>query len=164
MAEYRSLCERMLERFGRTENLWVVAACTLTPKAVADLSRPVRIAEKLAARQPRNAECLAILGFALYRQGDLEGAVRRLEASLQAGPGLFGDHGPKLGLAMAYHRLGRGAEARQLVGEVTRWLEKNAREKPEEGAGPRVPLPWPYRLALLALHREAEELVKEGRR
>ena len=27
---------------------------------------------------------------------------------------------------MAYHRLGRGAEAQQLFQEVTQWMEKNA--------------------------------------
>ena len=41
---------------------------------MADLSRPVQIAEKLVAREPQNAEYLGHLGAALYRKGDLEAA------------------------------------------------------------------------------------------
>jgi tetratricopeptide (TPR) repeat protein len=159
--DYRSLCERLLERFDRKESLWLVATCALAPRAVADLSGPVRIAEKLVARQPKNAEHLAILGFALYRKGDLEGAVRRLKASLRPSSGLREVHAAKLILAMACHRLGRRAQAQQLLREVTRWMDEEARQKGKEGAGRPVPLPWAYRLGLQLLRREAEELLKQ---
>jgi eukaryotic-like serine/threonine-protein kinase len=155
--EYRSVCERMLER---SESHWVVGVCTLAPKAVVDLSRPVDIAEELVAREPQNADFLAILGFALYRQGDWEGAVRRLEASLGSGPGPSDVHSLKLFLAMAYHCLGRGAEAQQLFQEVTRWRETHA-EMLKGGANPPGPPAWAYRLALQRLHREAEEVLKQ---
>ena len=81
--EYRSLCETLLQKFGQSENLWVVITCKLAPSAVSDLSRPVQIAEKLAAREPQNAEYVGVLGDILYRQGDLEAAVQRLEAGVR---------------------------------------------------------------------------------
>ncbi len=159
--EYRSLCARLLERFGQTDNPWVAATCCLAPMAVANLSRPVRIAERRAGQEPRRADDLAILGMALYRQGDSEGAIRRLEASIRSDPGPFDVHGPKLALAMAYHRLGRGAEARQLLQEVTRWMEEHIEGKRGEAARAAVPLPWFYRESLQLLRREAEETLKQ---
>jgi serine/threonine protein kinase/Tfp pilus assembly protein PilF len=148
---YRTLCARLLERrFGPEENRWVVVICKLAPDAVADLEQPVEIAKKLAAREPRNAEYHGILGDALYRQGDLEGAVGRLEASLRSGPRLPGAPWRKLVLAMTYHRLGRGAEAEQLFQDVTQWMANNVQKKS-----------WAFRLDLQLLHHEAEELLKQ---
>ena len=62
---------------------------------------------------------------------------------------------------MAYQRLGRAAEARQLlVGgrpvDREEWPGKLA-----EGAELYVPLPWSARLDLQLLRREAEELLKQ---
>ncbi len=159
--EYRSLCEKLLERFGQTKNHWVVITCKLAPNAVADLSRPVQIAEKLVAGKPKNAEYIGILGAALYRKGDLEAAVQKLAASVRSGSGQLGVHWRRLVLAMAYHRLGRGAEAQQLFQEVTRWVEKNAQEKLKEGASLTEPLTWAHRLDLQFLHHEAEELLTQ---
>jgi hypothetical protein len=62
---------------------------------------------------------------------------------------------------MAYQRLRRGAEARHLFQEVTQWIDKNAQEKPKEGAGLTPQLSWAHRLDLHLLHREAEELLKQ---
>src|SRR5205085_12378779 len=123
--EYRLLCATLLERFGEANDpdRWVVAICNLAPDAVADLARPVQIAEKMLARDPHNADLVGILGAALYRKGDLEAAVPRLEASIRAASGV-GVH-CTLFLAMAYHRLGRAAEARQLLQEAVQWIEKN---------------------------------------
>jgi serine/threonine protein kinase/Tfp pilus assembly protein PilF len=162
--EYRDLCEQLLKRVGRPEQRFVVIICKLAPNAVADLSRPVQIAEKLVAREPRNAEYLGLLGAALYRKGELEAAAARLEASIRRGPQEFGAHWRKLELAMAYHRLRRGAEARRLFQEVTGWMEKYAPEQPAEGAifKPRLYFfSWAHRLDLHLLHREAEEVLKQ---
>ena len=72
-----------------------------------------RIAEKLVAREPKNADYSAVLGFALYRKGDLQ---TRPEAGSEP-PLRFRSHelqASKLVLAMAYHRLGRGEDAQSL--------------------------------------------------
>ena len=127
-------------------------------------SRPVRMAEKLVAQQPHNADLAGFLGDTLYRKGDLEAAVKRLEASIRAVPGV-GVAWRKLFLAMAYHRLGRTAEAQQLLQEVVQWIEKNGQEKLGEGAELKEPMPWSLRLDLQLLRREAEQLLgkKSGR-
>jgi tetratricopeptide (TPR) repeat protein len=159
--EYRALCEQLLKRLGPSGQHSVVIVCKLAPNAVADLSRPVQIAEKLVARQPQNAEYLGLLGAALYRKGDLEAAAARLEAGIRLGPRDLGAPYRKLMLAMAYHRLRRGAEARQLFQEVTQWIEKNAPEKPREGASIPFWFSWAHRLDIRLLHREAEEVLKQ---
>jgi hypothetical protein len=41
-------------------------------------------------------------------------------------------------------------------------MEKNAPEEYPQGAGPRAPLAWPYRLDLHLLRREAEETLQQG--
>jgi tetratricopeptide (TPR) repeat protein len=160
--EYRALCGTLLERFGQSNDpdRWVVIICKLAPDAVADLAQPVQLAEKMLARDPHNADIAGILGDTLYRKGDLEAAVQRMEASIHAAPGV-GVHWRKLFLAMAYHRLGRTAEARQLLQEAVRWIERNGQEKLAEGAELQGPLPWPVRLDLQLLRREAEELLKQ---
>ena len=158
--EYRALCETLLERFGQTNDpdFWVIIICKLAPDAVADLARPVQMAEKMLARHPHNADFVGLLGDTLYRKGDLEAAVQRLEASIRAAPGV-GVHWKKLVLAMAYHRLDRPAKAQQLLQEAARWIEKNGQEKLAEGAELKEPLPWSLRLDLQLLRREAEELL-----
>jgi serine/threonine protein kinase len=162
--DYRALCETLLKRFGQADDpdYWVVIICKLAPDAVADLARPVQFSEKKLARQPHNADLAGVLGDCLYRKGDLEAAVRRLEASIRAAPGV-GVHWRKLFLAMAYHRLGRPTEARQLLREAVEWIDKNGQEKLAEGAELKEPLPWVLRLDLQLLRREAEELLaKKG--
>ncbi len=159
--EYRDLCEQLLKRLGPSEQHYVVIVCKLAPDAVADLSRPVQIGEKLVAREPENAEYLGLLGAALYRKGDLEAAAAKLEAGIRCGPQEVGVQWRKLTLAMAYHRLRRGAEAKQLFQEVTQWIEQNAPEQPEEAAGFNPRLFWAHRLDLHLLYREAEELLKQ---
>jgi Flp pilus assembly protein TadD len=149
----------LLARFGQSNDpdFWLVGTCKLAPDSVADLSQPVRIAEKLLDRDPDNADLAGVLGETLYRQGDLDAAVQRLEAS-RAAPGV-GVAWRKLFLAMAYHRLGHTAEAQELLIEATQWIEKNAQEKLAEGAELEQPLLWCQRLELQLLHQEARELL-----
>jgi tetratricopeptide (TPR) repeat protein len=158
--EYRTLCETLLERFGQADDpdVWVGRICSLAPDAVADLAWPVQIADKGLARHPHDSEVAGVLGETLYRKGDLDAAVGRLEASIRAAGG-FDVHRRKLFLAMAYHRLGRTAKAGQLHGEAVQWIEKNGQEKVAAGAELQEPLPWSLRLDLQLLRREAEELL-----
>jgi serine/threonine protein kinase/tetratricopeptide (TPR) repeat protein len=160
--EYSRLCETMLERLGQSKDLdrWIVNICNLAPDAVADLARPVQIAEKILARDPHNADLAGILGAALYRQGLLEAAVQKLEAGIHTAASVSA-HSRKLFLAMAYHRLGRAVEARQLLQEVDEWIETNGQEKLSEGAEIKGPLPWSARLDLQLLRRETDELLKQ---
>jgi uncharacterized protein HemY len=158
--DYRTLCETLLERFGRADDpdLWVIRIGTLAPDAVADPARPVQIAERILARHPHDTERAGVLGETLYRKGDWDAAVGRLEASIRAAPG-FDGHRRKLFLAMAHHRLGRTAQAQQLLQETTQWIDKNGQENLAEGAELQEPLPWSLRLDLQLLRHEAEELL-----
>jgi predicted Zn-dependent protease len=160
--EYRRLCEQLLARFGQSNNpdFWLVATCKLAPDAVADPSQPVRIAEKLLDRDPDNADLAGVLGETLYRQGDVNAAVQKLEASIHAAPGV-GVQWRKLYLAMAYHRQGRTADAQQLLMEATQWVDANAGEKLAEGAELHQPLQWCQRTELQLLHLEAQELLSK---
>jgi tetratricopeptide (TPR) repeat protein len=157
--EYRALCETLLERFGQENDpdFWVIIICKLAPDAVADLARPVQVAEKRLARDPHNADLAGVLGDTLYRKGDLDAAVRRLEVSIRAAG--VGVAWRKLFLAMAYHRLGRTTKAQELLREAVGWIEKNGQEKLAAGSELREPLPWSLRLDLQLLRREAEELL-----
>jgi serine/threonine protein kinase len=149
--EYRALCERLLKQLPQTEDHYVVIICKLAPNAVADLSQPVHVAEKLVAREPQNAEYIGLLGAALYRKGDAKAAVEKLEEGIRSGSEQTGVYWRKLVLAMAYHSLGRGPEARQLFEEVRQWTEQNGQEK----------FSWANRLDLQLLHHEAEEFLKQ---
>jgi serine/threonine protein kinase/tetratricopeptide (TPR) repeat protein len=158
--EYRTLCETLLEGFGQANDpdMWVVRICSLAPNAVADLARPAQVAERSLARHPHDMELAGALGEALYRKGDLDAAVRHLEASARSARG-FAGHRRKLFLAMAYHRLDRNAKAQQLLREAAVWIEQNGQEKLAAGADLAEPLPWSLRLELQLLRREAEELM-----
>jgi serine/threonine protein kinase/tetratricopeptide (TPR) repeat protein len=158
--EYRALCATLLERFGQADDPdpWVVRICRLAPDAAANLARPVQIAEKSLARHPHDTEFAAVLGEALYRQGDWEGAARRLEASIRVAPGCDGHRG-QLFLAMAYHQLGCSDQAQELLRQAVRWIENNGQEKLAEGAELTEPLPWSLRLDLQLLRKEAEKLL-----
>src|SRR5207245_754308 len=54
--------------------------------------------------------------------------------------------------AMAYHRLGRAAQAEKNFKEVVQWMEMNAQQQ----------LPWQVRLDLQLLRQEAEALLGEN--
>lgn len=149
--EYRALCERLLKQLGQPEHHFVVIICKLAPNAVADLSQPVHIAQKLVARVPQNAEYVGLLGAALYRKGDAKAAAVRLEEGIRLDPEHIGVHWRKLVLAMAYHRLGRDPEARQRFEEVSQWTEQNAQ----------VNLSWAHRLDLQLLLHETEQFLKQ---
>jgi serine/threonine protein kinase/WD40 repeat protein/Flp pilus assembly protein TadD len=150
--DYRSLCEGLLDRFHQTDNeaigLWVVITCKLAPDAVRDPARLTKLAEKLLARDPKNAHSIGLLGDVLYRNGDLRAAVEKLEASIHGDTGI-GKHWRKLFLAMAYHRLGRAAEAEKSFREVEQWMA--AKEYAQ--------LAWAARLDLQLLREEVEGLL-----
>ncbi len=145
---YRRHCARLLEAHGRTEDAaaaaWLACACKLTPDALADFTPALRLAERTAT--PGNLFATNNLGGILYRAGRFEEAVARLdEARKLRRDGMF--VWEWLWLAMAHQRLGHAAEAREWLGQATRGID---------AAGA---LPWPQRVELDLLRREAEALV-----
>jgi len=163
---YRSDCTGILEHFGQTEDPvaaeWAAWTCVLAPDAVADFSGPVALAEKAVQSDPKSSRYLKALGSILYRAGRYEEAIQRLTESDR----LVQDPDPESGsshaytwffLAMAHHKLGHDAEAKQWLDKAVGWLD-NVMRRHDDGTGAR--LSWNRRLTLKLLRQEAEALVK----
>jgi serine/threonine protein kinase/tetratricopeptide (TPR) repeat protein len=150
---YRGTCAAMLGRFGGTARpdvaYWVAWTCVLAPDAVANPDRPVELAGAAFGGPPEAGKYSLGLGAALYRAGRFGEAVRCCDeaaprvTALSAYTGFF--------LAMAHHRAGHGAEAREWLSQARAWTERDA----DKG------LPWNRRLTLHLLRREAEALIQE---
>jgi tetratricopeptide (TPR) repeat protein len=148
-AGYRRACGRLVQRFGGSEDgvtgRVVARACTLGPDAVPDLKPLLRQAERAVAADPRSAADLRRLAALLYRTGQPEPALKRIQEALAlGGPGR--DPCDTLLLAMLHQRLGRPEEARKALDEA-------GGEKPKEAS-------WPRRAEYEVLRREAEALLK----
>jgi tetratricopeptide (TPR) repeat protein len=120
---YREICESLLDRVEMNPlhlppiNL-VAWICALGPDSVADPRRPVVLADLILKRLPdepttRHAY-LNTIGGVYLRAGRYEEAVKHLRQGIAA----TNDGGAKqdwLLLALAYHHLGRPAEARRAL-------------------------------------------------
>jgi WD40 repeat protein/tRNA A-37 threonylcarbamoyl transferase component Bud32/Flp pilus assembly protein TadD len=160
-ASYRQSCMRMLQRFGKpkesTEAYLMAWACAMAPGAVADPMQPVHLAER-AVKLQRGWYYLDALGAVYYRAGQYENAIQRLnewikEQSRQL-PRSVASWKQWAFLAMAHHRLGHTAEARQWLRKV----QEVAHETPVE----RQLNPVGFALTDLEyelLRREAESVV-----
>jgi tetratricopeptide (TPR) repeat protein len=137
----------ILKRFGNTTGPSLANAaswyCSLVPVAGTDRQTPVRLAEFAVSNVVRmvgRTDPLDTLGFALYRAGSYEQAIRRLEERIK----LKSKPGPEGAAVMAvcHLRLGHRAEA-------IRWLMRPS-EQPSDF--------W-MELQLRLLRREAEAVV-----
>jgi len=153
-----------MERFGQTEHARfandVAWACALAPAAVADLDRPIRLAEKAVAAEPRNSSYRNTLGALLYRAGRFPAAGECLREALRLDKGQ-GTPEDWLFLAMTEHRLGRDAQARGWLDKALKWIEaaNNDQLKWADGSIPSLA----QRTQLQLLRREAEALLAVSR-
>jgi tetratricopeptide (TPR) repeat protein len=131
-------------------------ACVVAPGTAADPGLVVQLAEKALARD-RDWIRLRLLGAALVRAGEADGAVERLTEGIKANPE-GGDAPDWLWLALAHQQKGRTAEARRWLARAVERLE--AKEAAPSGAA----LGWTERLETRLLRREAEALVASGGR
>jgi tetratricopeptide (TPR) repeat protein len=153
----------MLERFDQSPSTddahWITWTCVLAPDAVADWTKPLRLAEKARAEAGTNYEKINCLGAVLFRAGRFQEAARRLteaEAAFKQTPSaqstvLYN----WFFQAMAQHRLGNAEKAAS-------WLMKavQAIDEPRTAQDPAAST-WNRRLTLQLLRREAEELLKK---
>jgi tetratricopeptide (TPR) repeat protein len=154
--EYRRVCADVLQRFGEGASLRdaldAARVCTLRPDAVPEPAQLVRIAENAekAAGVAPMVMYRTTRGIVLYRAGRFEEAIQRLNESIAArnGDGIFQEW---LFLAMAHHRLGHAAEARQWLDKTIQWAEQKQADA--------EPLTWLQRVQLQLLRREAEGLI-----
>ena len=119
---YRKTCASMFNRFGQASDpivaREVVNTCTLIPGALPDLAPILRMAEEAVAGDPESPILQAMLGRALYRAGQYQLAIGRLEEARRGQR-----HGDEIDnwlfLAMAHSRLGHSSEARGYLSKAT---------------------------------------------
>ena len=144
--DYRRVCADLLERYGASElpavGGYLVRIGVLVPDAVPDPARLVALAARLPGRYH--------LGAALYRAGRYAEAVRVLSAQTEVGRDSH-HYVVWLYLAMAHHRLGQTAEARQWLDRAAQALDRRNLVGPASG----LTMSWPP----LPLRREAEALL-----
>jgi tetratricopeptide (TPR) repeat protein len=142
--EYRAVCQRMFERFQKTENQWdaerVLYTCVPAPEAAQDPQELVRLARLGATAYKGNER---VLGAALFRAGQFQEAAEQFAISQQTHPSRTWD---LCFLAMIQHRLGETDKAKQLFDQAVKWQQENA-------------VPWTEKIESDALLREARELL-----
>jgi tetratricopeptide (TPR) repeat protein len=162
-AGYRKACAGMLDRCDRSadENdaYWAVRACALAPDAVADWTRPLRLAEKAQAVHAKNRQKTEVLAAVLYRAGRFKEADRLLtEAEAWAKPTPSARRHcvfTWLFQAMTQHRLGQAPDAASCLEKAVKAIDQQYSIPFEE----QVKIDWAWRLESRLLAREAEELL-----
>ncbi len=147
---YRQVCRRMRERFRGTLNGFfaseVIRTCVLAPDADADASQLVELARNAVANDPKSWYCPYLLGIAHYRAREYEPAVRRLHESLVGHPDWTLRAISYPVLAMAHHRLGQAAEARQALDAAAKALDQWTQDR-YQGQGEKY---WVHHLGATA--------------
>jgi tetratricopeptide (TPR) repeat protein len=169
---YRKVCRRIRERFRGTQRedfaSDVIRTCILAPDSDADLAPLVELAQNWLAPDPGSWQRLYLVGVAQYRAGQFEPAVRRLRESLLGHP----DSAPRaIGypvLAMAHHRLGQTAQARQALDAAAKALDRWTQDRYQKQSGNRCtrpdttahwPIVWWEWLECQHYYREAKVLI-----
>jgi len=149
-AGYSEACTTMRDRFVKVPNAAVANqlawTCALAPDALSNLTPVVNLARLVVRVNPQDATVRNTLGAILYRAGQDTEAIKELTEAirLNSAGGTAIDF---LFLAMAHHRLGKPADAKN-------WLEKATQAHTKQ-----LPVFWTDRLEWQLLHREAEALL-----
>jgi serine/threonine protein kinase/Flp pilus assembly protein TadD len=165
---YRGVCREMLARFGHTDNPIranaTAKACLLAPAAVSDLGPILQLAERDFPEQ-NLFYCYNVLvkGMVEYRAGHFDTAIDRLNQTLSLGREPRYCNPRSLSgtayafLAMAHHRLGRVAEARQALDQATQLVEQPYSKIDWNWSCERI---WHDWLIFYVARQEAEKLLK----
>jgi len=141
---HRQVCADMISRFAKTKDpqvaLSVVMNCVVIQDAIDDAQRLVPLAY-LAATKEKGPP---VLGAALFRAGDYDAAILRLEEHNSPGPWNL------LFRAMAHHHLGHNQQARGYLEQAQEELKSTKSQ-------------WPLDVRTEHLRREAEELIGEAK-
>jgi serine/threonine protein kinase/Tfp pilus assembly protein PilF len=167
---YHQVCRRMLVRFGGTLIhpfvCELIRASVLAPDPGVDAHRLVDMAEVVVTSDPPMWYHLYLLGIANYRAGQQEAAARRLRESLTVDPAR---PMPYPVLAMAHHRLGQAAQAREALEAAKKALDQWTRERYDHeevawvhhrGATGFWPVAWWDWLECQCYYREARLLIE----
>jgi tetratricopeptide (TPR) repeat protein/tRNA A-37 threonylcarbamoyl transferase component Bud32 len=153
IAGYRKVCADALANLAETpdaESASKVAwLCVLAPDALPDLTKCVRLAEKVTPGQTNSPHTV---GAALYRSGKYAAAVKSLSDAEQA-PQTNDGASAWFFLAMAHQRLGQSAEAKDYLVKATQWFESAT-----------ASLPWDRQVGVQLLKHEAQALISANLR
>jgi WD40 repeat protein len=164
---YRRHCQKLLDRFGRTDDPVVAErtakACLLITDGAIDLAPIVRLAEQAITgteEHPFYRYFLFARGLAHYRAGEFARAVERLEKCVTPdNPTIACDGSAYLVLAMAHRRLGHADDAAQSLAkarktiDVATWPVINSGDLGDS---------WHDVVMIHILRREAEALLEES--
>lgn len=155
-ANYRRECGRLVKRFGDNEAIFrgVVWTVALAEGTVRDWKPLVQRAERAVAAHPESADYRRQLAVLLYRAGQFDAAFKRLQEATETSRSEITARDGLL-MALAAQRLGREDEAKK-------WLDKAEQIRREKSKDDKES--WQERLVYETLHREAEMLVKGGKR
>jgi serine/threonine protein kinase/Flp pilus assembly protein TadD len=169
---YRKVCRRMRERYSGTLSpslaTEVIRTCLLAPGPDADLAGLVELAQHTTVHSRGSWYSLYLLGVAHYRAGQYEPAVRRLRESLRGHPDWAARAISYPVLAMAHHRLGQTAEARQALDAAAEAIDGWTRDRYQNqekdsiyhlGATACWPIAWWDWLEHQLYYREARALI-----
>jgi serine/threonine-protein kinase len=163
---YRRLCGRMRDQLGRKATgddvIMLAHTCVLAPDALGDGAEVMRLAEQRLALTCPDPWSTHVMGLACYRAGQHEKAIAWLNQSMKDHPNWEHNVLNGLVLAMAHHRLGETAGARQRLATVGQGIAEIARKKSEK-AVTFAPPGWHWRdwLGVQLLRREAEGLLQK---
>jgi tetratricopeptide (TPR) repeat protein len=174
LAGYLEVRRKMQAHFRGTVNpsftIELVRASGLSSAADPEIERLVRLAEELLPYYPVDWYHPYVLGLAYYRAGRYGDAIDKLRASVTAGKNLLVHVLSFPVLAMAQHRLGQVAEARQTLADADAEIERWTRDVYENagdgnwvlhlGADAPRPVAWWDWLEFRLLHREAKVLIE----
>jgi tetratricopeptide (TPR) repeat protein/tRNA A-37 threonylcarbamoyl transferase component Bud32 len=157
---YRLGCAALLKRFSETQDAWtaneVAWACVLAPDAIAELAPVVRLAQTAQAAHPKETDYLRTLGAALYRAGQTEQAIQRLNEALTA-RGRDSTALDWLFLSMAHHKQGHAEQASHCLAKAIEQIEEESRTRPPDKRGLPAVL-WERAIKYQILRQEAEKL------
>jgi tetratricopeptide (TPR) repeat protein len=174
-AGYRDACRGALRQYAGNADPAVPAglawACALGPGAGEEMRAVLPLLERAKAAEggqpvPRQfgLSLRRALGFALYRTGKAEEAVRHFRAALAVR-----EHDPAvwLFLALAHHGRGDAEEAARWLAKAAGWMDRPPPKDAAEAARRDSPswgdLIWSEQLALRVLRGEAEALLGKTR-
>jgi WD40 repeat protein/tetratricopeptide (TPR) repeat protein len=157
-ANYRRWCGRLVQHFGDSNDeavsrdvVWTVA---LAEGAVRDWKPLVEHAERAVNANPQSADQRRQLAVLLYRAGQFDASLKRLREAMEL-PHAKPTARDGLVTAMAAQRLGRTEEAKEWLDKAEQLRRDRAKDDKET---------WEESLVYETLHREAEMLVKGGKR
>jgi WD40 repeat protein/tetratricopeptide (TPR) repeat protein/serine/threonine protein kinase len=166
-AAYRRLCERLLDRFGKTNDQeaasWVARALTLAVNEAVRSPTALHLAEQGLRDLKDSGRALprrTILAAVHYRAGRTDEAVRVLqEVTVEAYTLVGGEPDFEwLWLAMAHQRQGQGKKARSFLAKFDGIIHQRTQSAPNHDIM-RSNLSWEERLEYQLLHDEAVAFI-----